>query len=318
MKPLVTVLMPIHNAAGYLSRAVKSIQQQTHDRWELLCLDDGSTDSSAEIVRGLARQDSRIHLHSLRRDGIVATLNHGVALAKGDFIARMDADDVSLPHRFRVQLDQLQASRQLAMIGGAFHTIDLAERVLRTQFPPSDPCEVRRLLARGNCLCHSSVMIRHEVLSQFPGPYRPQFLLAEDFDLWLRVAERFEIGNVPDVVLCYRRDLSNLQSDRLARQSVSALAAILAAESRSAGGGDPAEHWQDADRETLLRAGVSPNRIARVVRRTLLSEARIAKKYGYVRSCQSLLREAAAIGPHGEGIAARLDYAWRLLRVRLG
>lgn len=317
MNPLVSVVLPFHDTAAWLVEAVESIRSQTYDRWELLCIDDGSTDGSADIVARFARFDPRIRLVRLPRGGIVAALNHGIRAARGEFVARMDGDDVALPRRLELQVARLRADRSLAAVGGAFHLIDVRGAVWKTQRPPTVPAQVSRALERGNCLCHSSMLVRRSALAGCDGPYRGQFPLAEDYDLWLRLAERSGIGTVPEVVQAYRRDLAALQPARIARQAVAALGAWHAATARRAGREDPADAWHEADRETLERAGIPAARQARAIRRVLLAEARLARKRGFAESSRALARHAAALAPRGEGLVARLDYAWRAARVLL-
>lgn len=317
MMPLVSVILPFRDAAAHVAEAVESIRAQTLDRWELICLDDGSTDDSAAEVAALARHDTRIRVVRLTGGGIVASLNHGLREARGAFVARMDADDVSLPSRLAVQAARLEADGSLAAVGGAYDVIDARGTVWRTRRPPMEPARVAEALVRSNCLCHPTMMFRREALAGFAGPYRGQFPLAEDYDLWLRMAEHCAIGNVPEVVLRYRRDLGGLDPAQIVRQAVSTEGARHSARARRAGRADPAEAWVAADHDTLQRAGVSAPRLARLVRRALLSEARLARKHGFRESSRALVRHAALLAPRGEGIAARLDYAWRTARVLL-
>jgi glycosyltransferase involved in cell wall biosynthesis len=316
MKPLISVVMPNYNTAAYLAEAVESIRAQTYDHWELLIVDDGSTDASLAIARDLTARDERIRCLEIPHQGIVAALNTGVHAAQGELIARMDADDVALPHRFQVQLDELNAHPDWALVGGGFETIDVDGQAWKTQLPPTDPGQVRAALARGNCLCHSTILMRRAALETCAGPYRAPFMLAEDYDLWLRMAERHELANVPAVVLRYRRDLARLPPDRVAVQTISTLAARFAAEARRRGEPDPATDWVASDRDTLLRAGVPAATIAAAVRRQLLAEARLAKKRGFPQSAAALLRKAGDYAPRGEGWQVRLDYLWRSWRAQ--
>lgn len=317
MTPHISVILPFRDAAAHIAEAVESIRAQSRDDWELIGVDDGSTDHSAAVVAGFADRDPRIRLVRLPRTGIVTALNRGVIEARGDLVARMDADDVALPRRFEVQAARLDADGSLAAVGGAHEAIDTRGVAWRTHRPPSEPARVAAALLHVNCLCHPAMMLRREALAAIDGPYRGQFPLAEDYDLWLRLAERCAIGNVPEVVLRYRRDLAALDPARLARQAVATEGARHAARVRRAGRPDPAGAWVVADCHTLEREGIPAPRLARLVRRTLLSEARLARKHGFREASRALVRHAATLAPRGEGIAARLDYAWRRSRVLL-
>ena len=116
--PVISVLMPVYNAAETLNAAVDSIRKQDYPDWELIAVDDGSTDSSGEILKHLARQDPRIHVHSISHGGIVAALQAAAAHAGGAYLARMDADDLARPERLRLQLDCFAADRALSICGG--------------------------------------------------------------------------------------------------------------------------------------------------------------------------------------------------------
>lgn len=309
--------MPFRDAAATLAAAVESIRSQSLERWELLCVDDGSRDESADLADRLARGDGRIRILRLPRVGISVALNHAIGEAQGELVARMDADDVSLPRRLEIQSARLEADESLAAVGGAYVSVDALGREWKTHHPPSDPAVVARALERSNCLCHPAMLIRRTALDRFPGPYRGQFQLAEDYDLWLRMVEWCRIGNVTEVVLRYRRDLAALQPARVVMQALSAHAARYAARVRRAGRPDPAEDWDMVDRESLIHQGYTPVQIAWLARRALLAEARVARRHGFHDAVCRLLRHAAELSPRGDGLALRLDYAWRTARVLL-
>lgn len=316
--PLVSIAMPIHNAARYLSEAIASILAQTYRHWELLCLDDGSTDDTASIVRRWAEADSRIRHIRLPHRGIVATLNHGIGMAAGTYLARMDADDVSLPDRLAMQLDWLERHPELAMVGTAYTVIDAGGTPGKTGRPPTCPADVRRELQSRNCLCHPSMMMRSSSIRAIPGPYREKFVLAEDYDLWLRAVESCSIGNVPHVGLHYRRDLSRTDPERTVIQTVSHLAAQISALARARQLPDPADHWPAADRHALRDEGVSDQDINRQIRRALLATARQASRQGFAEVTRRLVQATRPFTPRGEGLLRQLDWHCRRWRAHWG
>ena len=316
MSPVISVVMPVYNAAKYLVAAIESVRRQSFSSWELLCVDDGSTDGSLEIVRNFATCEPRVRLIACPHRGIVATLNQGVEHCRGEFIARLDADDLALPDRFQIQFDCLRSNPTLAMISGGYQTIDADDRVWKIQLPPSTPSEIREALHRSNCIAHSSVMIRRNVLERFSGPYRSHFPLAEDYDLWLRIVREYDIGSCPDIILQYRRDFATTKPERIVQQTLSTLGAQLSHGFRMNGAPDRATQWKELDESTLLNEGLSQSSLHASIRRVLLSEARLARRHGFKLQATRLIEFASRYHPKQEGFLPQLDFQWRRVRAR--
>lgn len=205
---LVSVLLPAFNASRFLGSAVASIQRQTLQEWELLLLDDGSEDETARLAETLARSDPRIRAFRFPHRGIAPTLNEGLARARGAFIARMDADDVSHPLRFSLQKAFLEKNPSICAVGSLVRLFPRArvpkgmleyERWVNSLATPS---EIGREIFVDAPLVHPSVMIRREDLESVGG-YRCDG--PEDFDLWLRLhlaGKRF--AKIPRVLLFWR------------------------------------------------------------------------------------------------------------------
>lgn len=201
MRPLVTVVMPVYNAAPYVRDAAGSILSGSYREVELLALDDGSTDESAQILRDM--RDSRIRLVANPANmGVIATLNRGLELASGEYFARMDADDLSLPARLERQVSLMQANPALGLCGtwvrNFGHGPETIERV------PVGHNEIFTRLFAFNALAHSTVMMRASAMRKHSLRYAADAKHAEDLDLWMRAAEVFEVGNIPEVLLRYR------------------------------------------------------------------------------------------------------------------
>jgi glycosyltransferase involved in cell wall biosynthesis len=201
-RPCVSVLMPVFNGAGYLDEAIQSILRQTFSEFEFIIVDDGSTDGTAAILDRYRSNDCRIHISQQSHQGLVAALNHGLRLARGRYIARMDQDDVSLPNRLSSQIAFMD-SRPAVGICGTWIQTSGADRPEIRRYPSKDEM-IRSWLLFESVLAHPSVMMRRDVLDHHALMYDPRAFCAEDYDLWVRAAQHTLLGNVPEVLLRYR------------------------------------------------------------------------------------------------------------------
>ncbi len=202
--PKISIVMPVYNAASYLRDALHSIVGQTFSDWELVAVNDGSTDSSLDILESFAKRDARIRIHTQSNSGIVDALNNGIGLARAPIIARMDADDIAMPDRLQRQWDYLNTNPECIAVGGSILKIDGDSDSLGVDSLATEHDQIEQaLLHRETGLFHPTVMYRAaEVRSA--GLYRKQYEWVEDHDLWLRLAERGKLANLKEVVLCYR------------------------------------------------------------------------------------------------------------------
>ncbi len=203
--PIVSVVMAVYNTERYLAQAVESILAQTFTDFELVILDDGSTDRSWKILKAYAIRDPRIRLISRKNRGIPQTRNELLAHARGEFIAVMDSDDVAVPDRLARQVEYLRQHPDVVCVGGATDWIDEAGRLLITRLEPQTDAEIQAWLLKGRtCINHPSAMMRRHVVMQVGG-YDESLPQAEDLDLFLKLGELGKLMNLPDVVLCYRQ-----------------------------------------------------------------------------------------------------------------
>jgi len=203
--PTISVLMPVYNAQRYVAEAVESILNQTFGDFEFLIVDDGSRDRSLKILQHYAKRDDRIHLISRPNTGLVVALNELLSLAQGEFIARMDADDVAMPARFADQIEFLRHHPQVVCVGGAQDWIDEAGRVLSHYLAAEENSDLQRLALVGSTpINHPTAMMRRSAVLQ-AGGYDPSTYLAEDLDLWLKLGEIGELANLPATVIKYRQ-----------------------------------------------------------------------------------------------------------------
>lgn len=199
IEPLVTVLMPVYNGEEYLHEAIESILNQTYCNFELLIINDGSTDHSVKIIESF--HDPRIRLeHNETNLKIAATLNKGIGLAKGKYIARMDCDDISFPTRIEQQVAFMEQNPDFGICAGNISIQGNWSTSLESL--AFGPDEVRIRLLFYCCLAHPTIMMRKETFEKHNLLYRP--VHAEDYDLWVRAAKKIKIHKLEDPVLYYR------------------------------------------------------------------------------------------------------------------
>jgi len=264
-RPTITVVMPVYNSEQTLAEAIDSICAQTFPDWELLALDDGSRDDSLEISRVAAASDDRVKPIPLDHTGLAGTLIRGLELASGEFVARMDADDISLPDRFEKQVAFLRRNPEVAVVGGAAELFSDQGDLGRQMRHPCQPDAVAAVLEENNPLIHPSVMMRRAAVRDVGG-YRLPFPPSEDYDLWLRVAERYRLANIPDVILRYRIGGSQESMARAAQQVMSVLAAQICRKERQRNRPDPLDGCETlVTRDWLAANGIDPPRIDRIL-----------------------------------------------------
>jgi GT2 family glycosyltransferase len=237
-RPRVSVVLPVYDGEPFLAEAMKSILAQTFRDFELIAIDDGSRDASGNILDCFAREDDRVTALHQPKAGMIAALNRGLALARGEFIARMDQDDVSHPERFARQVAFLDAHPEIAVVGCAVTLVDEGGNRIRDADYPVTPEAVVAFLERGAPLAHPAVMMRRDAVHA-AGGYSAAYRHAEDYDLWLRIAERHRIANLSDRLLLYRQHASKQSSTHAVEQRLATRMAWAAARCRRAGKPDP-------------------------------------------------------------------------------
>ncbi|HEX8521008.1 MAG TPA: glycosyltransferase family 2 protein [Tepidisphaeraceae bacterium] len=227
-KSRVSVLMPVYNAAAFVQQAVESILAQTYRDFEFIIVDDGSTDRTSRILKKLASRDPRIHLIHQSNAGIVAALNNGLQHCAGDLIARMDADDVSMPQRFERQVEYLDAHPECVCVGSRVLAIDPYGGVLYTSEHEQSHEWIDRELLKGVgwAVVHPVAMLRKGAMSAV-GAYRREFQWAEDMDLFLRLAELGKLANLPDILLQYRQHPDSVNRSRQ-KEQIQVINAVVA------------------------------------------------------------------------------------------
>ncbi|HTR22500.1 MAG TPA: glycosyltransferase [Terriglobales bacterium] len=255
--PKVSVLMSVCNGERFVAEAVESILNQSFCDFELIIVDDGSTDSSGAIVESYLDKDSRLRVYHQGNLGLVESLNRGGSLARGKYIARMDADDVSIRDRLMRQVDFMEKYPAIAVVGGAVDIIDQNGKLLQTARNPVQDYEIKSALLRGECpFWHPTVLMRADVFVSVGG-YRNIVVGAEDHDLWLRIADHYQLGNLDSVVLKYRLHPGQVTVRKSKQHALSALAAQAAARVRRNGSPDPLDSMKEITPTVLAGLGVS-------------------------------------------------------------
>lgn len=215
--PSISVLMTAYNAAAYLEAAARSVLAQTHRDLELVVVDDGSTDATADILARLAEEDPRVRVITQANAGIPAAANAGLAACRGELVARMDADDLSAPRRLEVQSAYLR-EHGLVCCGTWYDMIDEGGRRLKTVQGPTDNGAIQKMLLEGHgSICNPSSMFRRAALLDLGG-YSPDMAQAEDVDAFLRLGEVGQLGNVPEALLSYRLHATSISEQKCEEQ----------------------------------------------------------------------------------------------------
>lgn len=198
---MITVLLPAYNAEKYIKRAIDSVLTQTFTDFELLIVNDGSTDATQEMI--VSYSDPRIRLVNMAHNmGLVEALNHGLTLAKGEYIARMDADDISLPTRFAKQVKFLENNPDYIACGtGIINFNETLESYL--EYPQSDEKIRIALTFFERNICHPTVMLRKSIIDEHAIVYRDDYPHAEDYTLWIDLALHGKLANLKEGLLKY-------------------------------------------------------------------------------------------------------------------
>jgi hypothetical protein len=264
-KPLISVILPIDNGQPYLADAVTSIQRQTVDDFELLAIDDQSTDGSTAYLNSVAQDDPRLRIISNPKKCLVGALNLGLRIAQGEFVARIDADDMSSPTRFERQLNFLNANPTIAVLGCSLTLIDGAGHQIGEVDYPTEPAQIHQALEHMDCaIAHSSVMARRSALS-LVGGYREAFRYAEDYDLWLRVTESYKVANLGERLAFYRSHGKNVSSVYRYEQRLATHIALLCARERRLGHADPIGELEKLNLADLLRFDLDEGERAKII-----------------------------------------------------
>jgi glycosyltransferase involved in cell wall biosynthesis len=214
--PRVSVVMPIYNAGRFLREAIDSVLNQSFRDLELIAVNDCSTDNSLSILRSY--QDPRVRIVSNEKNlGVAASINIGITNSCGEYISRIDADDVAHPKRLEKQVKFLDDHPDIALVGSSAHIIDQLGKQIYILEVPTDGRTIKETLLKYNLFIHSSITFRRESFFSV-GPYRPDFEPAEDYDLFLRFSERYSLANMSEPLVKYRVHTDQVSLKKIRKQ----------------------------------------------------------------------------------------------------
>jgi glycosyltransferase involved in cell wall biosynthesis len=286
------VLLPVFNGERYVAEAIASVLEQSLRALELVVVDDGSTDGTPRLLAEDAARAARVVVVRQDNAGLPPTLNRGLALARAELVARLDADDQCLPGRLERQREHLRAHPRVLAVGGAAQMMDEDGRVFEQSRYPLSPEEVRRAFAYTTPIVHPGVMFRRSAVMA-AGGYRA-CSDAEDLDLWLRLAERGDLANLADALVRYRVHPGQLSARKIELQGLGVVAAHLAARARAAHEPDPLDGAPETiDEDWLLARGASRAQIAATVVKVAVAMAKLAGRAGEPERAELLLDAAA-------------------------
>lgn len=221
MPSRVSVVMSVYNEQRWLKESIDSILNQSFTDFEFIIGNDGSTDNTKTILRFY--KDPRLKIINFKkRLTLTYALNELLKEVKGEYIARMDADDIACPDRLKRQVDFLDIHPQVGMVGAWYVAINESGKFLREVKLPTTDLEIRRIAMRLNPICHPTMMFRRKLIDKL-GPYDPKLNGAEDYDLVLRFLAVTKVVNLPDFLLKYRISSSSIsltQMDNVLKQAL--------------------------------------------------------------------------------------------------
>jgi glycosyltransferase involved in cell wall biosynthesis len=278
---------------------MESILRQTFTDFEFIIVDFGSTDDSKSIISRYAATDARIKFHEIPVCTLPVARNAGCSLARGEYIAVMDADDVSLPNRLLWQVEFMEKHPEVGVLGGTVEWMDASGRPLREMPHPFKNSEIQSALLRYSAVWQPSALIRR-VAFESVGGYRPAFVVSHDYDLWLRIAEHFEMANLEQVVLNYRIHPYQLSLSKREMQSICGLAGQASAIARRNGSPDPLDDVNEITPGVLSGLGVTEARL----QATLASEC-----WWWIRSVFAAGQDELALKSALEMLGRNWQYA---------
>lgn len=320
----VSVLMSCYNAERWLSSAIESVLAQTFQDFEFILINDGSNDNTWALIQSYYNKDHRIVPINKPNSGLADSLNQGIKIAQGQWIARLDADDICLPNRLELQLQFADQNPNIVLLGGSFYEIDEHGQTVKiNHYPTNHDTLVRNLERLQRFFPHSSAFYKRSAIQQIGGGYNTRIKRAEDWDLWLRLSEIGEIACLDQTIVHIRKHADQISLHQSgSRQKYDACAGSICHFIRQTGNGDPSMHtneqyWLDfmrwvekrVDEENVITKREVWNHARSVYfssRNQVVGALNFAIsliKSGY---CVEILNEKI----FGSGLCKRLAYQW--------
>ena len=294
-RPIVSVIIPVFNAEAFVASAIESVLAQTFTHYELILIDDGSTDETPQILKKYAIFDPRIVILKQQNAGQSVARNAGMVSAKADLVAFLDADDLATPQRLELQVDFFKAHPGLELLGGAMEEIDSQGRSFGIRYvPPRGDAAIRAALPNYCPFITSSVMARKTELLKVGG-FRAQFRTSQDYDLWLRLMPYIKFENLPDILVKYRVYPSSVSRYRILDHALTPSVAQAAARLRQAGKPDPTEGVSNLTPEILQALGIDSQKAVTLQARALVSYASKMVAHGATDAACDLLQQLESL-----------------------
>ncbi len=218
----ISIVMAVYNGSDLLDQTLKSIGKQTYSNWELIIVDDGSNNSTVELIKKYMKKNSRIKLIRQSNQGQTKALNTGLKQVSGEFVARIDADDIMLPTRLDKQVKFLNEHPEIGLVGSSVNYCDESNKHFFILTPPTTHNELVSQLIRRNPFVHSSIMFRSKILDKV-GLYNTRLKAAQDYDYWMRISQKFRVANIPEILVTIRKHDSNISAKYYRRQAIGSL-----------------------------------------------------------------------------------------------
>lgn len=215
--PLVSIILPAYNTERYLAESIDSVLRQSFPDFELIIINDGSTDNTQAIIDTYTTRDPRIVVIQQDNRGLVATLNSGIKKARGTYIARIDGDDPWFDNKLQAQVDELLCDPGLVLIGGGFEIVDENGYFIETILPPTRDEDIRRTLLLRNSFGHASVVFKKDAVIK-AGLYDDKYKVTEDYNLWIKLSGLGRVKNLPYPIYRYRINMSGLSQQNSDKQ----------------------------------------------------------------------------------------------------
>lgn len=291
--PAVSILMPVRNGDRFLDAALESLTAQTFGDFEILAIDNGSSDSTPEILERWAAREPRLRCVRMGRARLSAVLNHAAELARAPLLARLDADDIAYPMRLEVQVATMSERPQLGLLGSAAALIDPSGAAVGELRQPLQHDDILRYQRTSSALIASSTMMRADLFRR-AGGYRKGLNVSEDFDLWSRVSEHCEVANLAEAHIGYRVHSGSVTGRGQVRMALASFCVAAAAEARRSGRPEPFTCGTPNLRLALPLLGLTRRRARRVVRLRSLANG-LARRMIALRAPSIVKRAAFAV-----------------------
>jgi len=203
-KPKISVVMSVFNEKKYLEKAIKSIINQSFSNFEFIIIDDGSADGSAEMLDDWAKEDKRIKIIHQKNIGLTKSLNKGIKIARGKYIARMDADDISMPTRLEKEINYLKKNPKTVLVSSFVKIIDEKGHEIGELTPAVTYDKIKKMSIFSCQIYHSSSMFGKKIFEKIGG-YNEKYIYAQDIELWFKFMKAYQVANIPEFLLLWRK-----------------------------------------------------------------------------------------------------------------